>query len=136
MTLSNAAAVLSLDCDTQRAAAQPEDCQAIRSQIGHLFRGRPEEPGREVVQIAPPGEPLVRRAGRREVDVLDARLIGDGAECADGMRKWLRLLGAHADPKHLDFRVEGGAVLEGPIEGRGQRLASSGFGFCFPSIGN
>jgi hypothetical protein len=65
MTPSDAAAGLLLDHSTQTAATQPEDCpedcQAIRSQIGHLFRGWLEEPWREVVQIAPPGEPLVRR---------------------------------------------------------------------------
>ena len=75
-----------------------------------------EQPGREVVQIAPPREPLVRSARRREVDIPDSGLVQHGAEGADGSRERIGLLRAHANPEQLHLFIECRSVLEDAVE--------------------
>src|ERR1035441_4403872 len=70
------------------------------------------------IQAAPPREPLVRRTRRREIDILDSRLVQHRAKCADGFMEEIGLLGSHADPEQLDLFVEGHSVLEDAVESR------------------
>ena len=85
-----------------------------------------KEPGSEVVQITPPGEPLVGRAGRREIDVLDSRIVQHGPECADGFMEESGLFGSHAEPEQLHILIKGRSVFEDAAEGcRGiERIAA------------
>ena len=66
---------------------------ALRKQASLL-----EEPGREVLEVAAPGLPFVRCAGRFVEDVLDVGLCESIVQLDDTEVHLGRFLGSHADP--------------------------------------
>src|SRR6187401_529862 len=90
-----------------------------------------EQARREIVQVAPPGLPLVVRPRRLDVDVVDPGVGERLVEAADALAHPFRLRRADAQPEHPHllgkrFRIGEGAVEVRPgVEGPAAQTAGA-----------